>query len=82
MQFPMNNIFNASEEIADSAQFDHIRFYKIDSNMASTPQENLLKDSWKEWSNPTEAAQLGRFSAVCFLTARYINEVYGKKVSL
>ncbi len=77
----MNEIYNATEEIANSAEFDNIRFYQLDRNIANTPQEDLVSDSWGAWSNPTEADRLGAFSAVCFLTARYINEIYGEKVS-
>ncbi len=81
MEWKMNDIFNATEEIADSANYENIRFYMIDRNTADAPQEELMSDSWGAWSNPTEADRLGQFSAVCFLTARYINDIYGSKVS-
>ncbi len=77
----MNEIFNATDEIANSADFENIRFYQLDRNVADTPQEELMSDSWGAWSNPTESDRLGAFSAVCFLTARYINEINGQKVS-
>ncbi len=81
MEFSMYEIFNATDEIANSAEFENIRFYLLDHNIAESPQEELMSDSWGAWSNPTEADRLGVFSAVCFLTARYINEINGKKVS-
>lgn len=74
MEWAMSKIFNSSQEIADSASFDNIRMYRVARMYSETEQDDLISEQWSSWADPSDAARLGEFSAVCFLFARAITQ--------
>jgi sialate O-acetylesterase len=79
MEWSMGGIFNATEEIAASAEYTNIRMYNIASMTSDTEQEDLINLSWDSWSDPSNTGRLSGFSAVCFLFARSISDRIGKR---
>jgi sialate O-acetylesterase len=76
MERSMASIVNSTEEIAASAGYDQIRF-TIASRVANDGLEMVDNKPSLPWSRPDNAANLGRFSAVCFLHARNIFDATG-----
>merc|ERR1712223_2289869 len=76
MEQNMYNIMNSSEEIAASAGFTSIRFTVV-KNAVST-EEDLDADVplQQPWADPTDASRLGGMSAVCFLYARSLHQLW------
>merc|ERR1711899_245251 len=76
MEQNMYNIMNSSEEIAASASFTSIRFTVV-KNAVST-EEDLDADVplQQPWADPTDASRLGDMSAVCFLYARSLHQLW------
>merc|ERR1711899_50151 len=76
MEQNMYNIMNSSEEIAASASFTSIRFTVV-KNAVST-EEDLDADVplQQPWADPTDASRLGGMSAVCFLYARTLHQLW------
>ncbi|KAE8295520.1 Sialate O-acetylesterase [Larimichthys crocea] len=72
MCFETYKIFNASEELALAAKYPHVRPFMVAEEMSKTELSDLIKVELP-WSVPT-AANVGRFSAVCWLFGRYMNE--------
>merc|ERR1711953_854852 len=76
MEQNMGNIMNSTEEIAASASFTSIR-YTVVKNAVST-EEDMDADVplQQPWSDPTDAARLRGMSAVCFLYARSLHQLW------
>merc|ERR1711953_521229 len=76
MEQNMYNIMNSSVEIAASASFTSIRFTVV-KNAVST-EEDLDADVplQQPWADPTDASSLGGMSAVCFLYARSLHQLW------
>jgi sialate O-acetylesterase len=76
MERSMSSIVNATEEIAASAPYDQIRFM-MTTKVTSNDVELEDNKPALPWSRPSEAANLGRMSAVCFLHARRVYDGTG-----
>ncbi|TRY75144.1 hypothetical protein TCAL_15684, partial [Tigriopus californicus] len=76
MELKMNQIENADEEILNSAKYSNIRIYQL-AHHTSEQEENDIFQGWDEWYTPDESSKLSSFSAVCFLTARYLTDLMG-----
>ena len=74
MEWSMNNIFNATEEIADSATYTNIRMYKANLFTSEVEEDDLVGGGWGGWYSPDDPNYLGQFSAVCFLYARSLTD--------
>ena len=69
MEFHVNGVFNASKEIAQSANPD-IRHFYLPKDIAVTPQEDIKESAWKAASPEST----GDFTAVGYFFARTLNE--------
>lgn len=69
MEFHVNGVFNASKEIAQSANPD-IRHFYLPKDIAVTPQEDIKESAWKA-AGPENT---GDFTAVGYFFARTLNE--------
>jgi hypothetical protein len=75
VEFPLQNAFNASEEIGNASMYSHIRLYTPGKNQSDNPLRELLPATTfnaggvegvaQNWSLPS-AAVLPAFSAVCW----------------
>ena len=71
MHMGMQNIFNATEEVANSAGYTNIRMFTANMQDSSEEQDDLIEGArWDSWDTPDLASRLNPFSAVCFLFAR------------
>ena len=70
----MNNIFNATEEIANSATYTNIRMFKANLFTSEVEEDDLVGGGWGGWYSPDDPNYLGQFSAVCFLYARSLTD--------
>ena len=77
MKWPLEGIFNGSQEIADLAEYKNFRLFHL-PEMASNEKQNdlLIKDV--RWTSTSDAESLKTFSAVCSLTAKYMANVLGQ----
>ena len=75
MEMHMRNINNSTEEIAASASFTSIRYTVIKNAVSETedPDADVLLEH--PWADPT-AAELAGMSAVCFLYARSLQQMW------
>ena len=78
MEWNMNGIFDAQEEITKTADYPNIRMYKVKHIISHEPQDDLLEEDFTAWAKSNETNLVGQFSAVCLLTARYMADVLGK----
>ncbi|XP_061574872.1 sialate O-acetylesterase [Cololabis saira] len=72
MLFKTSQIFNASEELALSDKYPHVRPFMVALNTSETELTDLIQVELP-WSVPT-ASVVGKFSAVCWLFGRYMYE--------
>mgnify|MGYP001185973661 CR=1 FL=1 len=77
MEWPMSDIFNAQEEIAQLADYANIRIYRLELMTSDQPENDLLEEDFK-WAKSNETEYINPFSAVCLLTARYMADTLGK----
>ncbi|XP_037534033.1 sialate O-acetylesterase [Nematolebias whitei] len=70
MFFQTSQIFNASEELALSSKYPHVRLFMTAWGMSKTELTDLILVELP-WSEPT-ARVLSQFSAVCWLFGRYM----------
>uniref|UniRef100_A0A3P8U8E7 Sialic acid acetylesterase n=1 Tax=Amphiprion percula TaxID=161767 RepID=A0A3P8U8E7_AMPPE len=70
MYFKMSQIFNASEELALSAKYPHVRPFMVALNRSEIELPDLIQVELP-WFEPT-ATVLAEFSAVCWLFGRYM----------
>ena len=52
MEWNMNSIFNATEEIADSASYTNIRMYKANLFTSEVEEDDLVGGGWGGWYSP------------------------------
>jgi len=71
MEFTVSGVFNASAEIADSANYPNIRCFTVPKISALTPQDNLSSGTWKV----ANTSNTGGFTATGYFMAR---ELYKK----
>ena len=75
MNWPMQSIFNATEEVANSATYTNIRFFIVADQESTEEEDDLIGGGkWDEWNTPDVASRLNPFSAVCFLFARSMTD--------
>jgi sialate O-acetylesterase len=79
MEWSMGQIFNATEEVAASAEYTNIRMYRINYLTSDTEQDDLISEIWDSWSEPTDVGRLNSFSAICFLYARGISQKLSRR---
>uniref|UniRef100_A0A3P9I405 Sialic acid acetylesterase n=1 Tax=Oryzias latipes TaxID=8090 RepID=A0A3P9I405_ORYLA len=72
MYFKTSQVFNASEELALSAKYPHVRTFMAALNSSETELIDLIQVELP-WSVPS-ARILSEFSAVCWLFGRYMFE--------
>jgi sialate O-acetylesterase len=72
MELPLNYVFNGSAEIAAAPFSPNVRLFKINHQASNVTAHDVLSDGWKE-AGPSN---VGDFSAVCYLTAKKISELY------
>ena len=77
MVWPMYAIYNATEEIADSASYTNIRMYQANLRTSPNEEDDLIGGGWGGWHTPDEASKLRTFSAVCFFFARHMTDKLG-----
>ena len=78
MQWRMDKIFNAGEEVAAMEEYPNIRMYFVKLMTSNTPQDDLMAEQWTDWEKTTSTDKVSQFSAVCLLTARYMADTLGK----
>ncbi|KAM4742097.1 sialate O-acetylesterase [Anableps anableps] len=80
MLFPTSQIFNASEELALSSKYPHVRPFMAGLNMSKTELIDLIQVAIP-WSVPNTSV-LAEFSAVCWLFGRYMYEKLNYPIGL
>eukprot|EP01060_Flectonema_neradi_P005024 TRINITY_DN1331_c0_g1_i7.p1 TRINITY_DN1331_c0_g1~~TRINITY_DN1331_c0_g1_i7.p1 ORF type:complete len:918 (+),score=238.62 TRINITY_DN1331_c0_g1_i7:41-2794(+) len=85
MVFPMENVLNATEELATLANFQQFRFFQTALNYSSTPLDVLeggactagICNSWvdAQTAGAKNYTYLKNFSAMCYLTARELTRL-------
>ena len=78
MQWRMDKIFNAGDEIAAMEKYSNIRMYFVKLMTSNTPQDDLMAEQWTDWEKTSSTDRVSQFSAVCLLTARYMADTLGK----
>ena len=74
MHWTMSGIFNATEEVANSAGYTNIRMFAVDEQLSDMEEDDLIEGHWDGWYTPDDSAKLKQFSAVCFLFARSMTD--------
>ncbi|KAK2182434.1 hypothetical protein NP493_354g03011 [Ridgeia piscesae] len=84
MQFGLEYIFNASEELASAKNYPHIRLF--DTKMIASPVPLAdLQAITLQWSLPSNASLAGGwtyFSAMCWLYGKQLHETLGYPIGL
>ena len=77
MKWPLEGIFNGTQEIVDLAEYKNFRLFHL-PEMASNEKQNdlLIKDV--KWTSTSDVESMKKFSAVCSLTAKFMANVLGK----
>ena len=71
MNWPMQSIFNATEEVANSASYTNIRFFVADYQESMEEQDDLPEGGkWDEWNTP-DAASRGEIQYVDIWNSRH-----------
>ena len=78
MLYPMSDIINASEEIAKSTNYPSIRIATLPTINSNTPQNIYPSNSNIEWQQANPST-LPSFSAVCYLSAQKLLDLYQSK---
>ena len=79
MQWPMNDIFNSTEEVTTMSEYPGIRLYRLKAMTSDEPQDDLIGEDFITWANTKDAYKVKSFSAVCLLTAKYMADILGKE---
>ncbi|XP_053385151.1 uncharacterized protein LOC128550329 [Mercenaria mercenaria] len=84
MHFPLTQIFNSTEEVKDTVNFQNIRLFVTNYAVSDTPSTDLGKHGiLLPWSKPSpETAVMGNFSAVCWLYGKYLYQHLNKPIGL
>lgn len=72
MDFPMEGLVNATEELVASESYNNIHMLKVPVQWSKHGQEDI--SSVGHWFKPNDRSLLKDFSAVCFLYARYLSD--------
>ena len=72
MELKLEVIDNATAEIAAAPFSPNVRLFTVPHATSSTPQQDMASGTWVE-AGPSN---VGTFSAVCYLTAKEIAELY------
>jgi len=89
MEFSTNDVFNASDEIADSINYPNLRFYTIKDTAADSPQFDGVSKADYQWgvSSPDSFVPAGGqgfsyFSATCYFFGRELYKALGSDVPI
>ena len=74
MNLPMQSIFHAKAEVANSAGYSNIRMFAVTTQKSNVEEDDLIGGHWDGWYTPDNVTQLNKFSAVCFLFARSMTD--------
>ena len=76
MNWHMDAIFNATEEVANSASYTNIRLFAIFEAQSDVEEDDWIGPHFGGWFTPDvyDGAKLGQFSSVCFLFARSLTD--------
>ncbi|XP_018554421.1 sialate O-acetylesterase [Lates calcarifer] len=80
MYFFMSQIFNASEELALTEKYPHVRTFMAALKLSETEMTDLIQVELP-WTVPT-AKNLNEFSAVCWLFGRYMYDILKYPIGL
>ena len=76
MEMAMEYIMNSTEEIKASASFTTIRYAVIKNTVSTTPDLDADLPLQQSWSDPSDLESLRWMSAVCFLYARSLQQLW------
>lgn len=76
MVIRMDQIENGFEEIQNSRNYTNIRMFQLGLFTSDKEEEDIL-GGWDNWYSANATDKLAEFSAVCFLTARYLTDLMG-----
>jgi sialate O-acetylesterase len=89
MQQGVNSAFNASDEIADSANYPHLRLATVALVPADTPQSRAASAANYTWAvsapnafEPVGSDQFSWFSATCYFFGRDLYKNLGQRVPI
>ena len=89
MEFSVNAAFNASAEIAASANFPHLRLATVEKTVADTPQTDVASKANYTWARSSPSAFVpygGKTftwpSAACYFFGRDLYKALGGKVPI
>ena len=81
MVFPLNRVYNATQELKDARKYTDIRFTRIKKESAESLDDDMDISMVHDWKQPS-SFYLGQMSAVCFLYAKYIYDHIGVPIGL
>ena len=76
MEMAMEYIMNSTEEIKASASFTTIRYAVIKNTVSTTADLDADLPLEQSWSDPSDLESLRWMSAVCFLYARSLQQLW------
>eukprot|EP01084_Bolivina_argentea_P159301 277447_1 len=79
MAYPMSDIFNASQHIANSKHYPRIYFTQIPTINANEPQTQFHQSIKWQQANPNTISSL---SALCYLSAQKLLQMYGNNLNM
>lgn len=87
MQFSMSQVFNSSEELADTVNYPDLRVFVVNDKTSDTPLTDFPDDGITlPWSKPSPKTIGGGdfhyFSAVCWLYGKYLYQQLKKPLGL
>ena len=62
MNWPMQSIFDAEEEVANSAGYSNIRMFDVTTQQSAVEEDDLIGGHWDGWYTPDNVTQLNKFS--------------------
>ena len=77
MEWKLQNIFGANEEISSLAEYFNFRILRLPHMTSETMQDDLLNKN-ALWTSTSDTDYVKQFSAVCLLTAKYMADELGK----
>ena len=60
MNWPMQSIFDAEAEVANSAGYDNIRMFDVTTQQSDVEEDDLIGGHWDGWYTPDNAGQLNK----------------------
>ncbi|XP_061169449.1 sialate O-acetylesterase-like [Saccostrea echinata] len=80
MEFGNLGLVNATEEYADSANYQNIRLFRVHKEFSPTPYTDV-KHIDASWLKPTQQS-LKYYSAVCWLYGKYLSQHFNYPIGL